>query len=154
MIIADNASPRSVSDTVDLVASQPIGISYVPGSARLRRGEDTYPLSDSIITWGASIGYETMNGSFPAGFDKAALVEVRVRIFAAEPAGSVPYAPITAAAVLMALIALPPTRRRLAQFGVWWWEKLRDPAVHNQVVAGLLLIGLTALIGVMIELVL
>lgn len=77
-ISASNAS--EVSDTVYMTANRSFRVEYVPGSAKLLRNTNSYALSDSIVTSGAPIGYNTMNGELPGCFGYAALVEVTVNI--------------------------------------------------------------------------
>ena len=79
-ITADNAAPHEVTDTVYMTASRPFHVSYVPGSARLLRGNASYQLSDSIASGGALIGNTVMDGNLPGCFDYAALVEVTVNV--------------------------------------------------------------------------
>lgn len=77
-ISASNAS--EVSDTVYMTANRAFKVQYVPGSAKLLRGSSSYALSDSIVSSGAPIGYQSMNGELPGCFGYAALVEVTVNI--------------------------------------------------------------------------
>jgi uncharacterized repeat protein (TIGR01451 family) len=79
-ISASNATPGEVSDTVYMTAKRSFKVAYVPGSAKLLRNTSSYALSDSIVTSGAPIGYNSMNGELPGCFDYAALVEVTVNI--------------------------------------------------------------------------
>jgi uncharacterized repeat protein (TIGR01451 family) len=69
-----------VEDTADLLGTEKFSVSYVPGSAILRRGATTHPLNDTIISSGAAIGHNTMNGELPGCFDYAAFVEIRVKV--------------------------------------------------------------------------
>jgi uncharacterized repeat protein (TIGR01451 family) len=77
-ISADNAA--QVEDTADMLGTQQFSVSYVPGSAKLLRGTSQYALSDNIVTTGALIGDQQMNGNLPGCFDYAALVEIHVKI--------------------------------------------------------------------------
>lgn len=77
-ISANNAA--LVEDTADLIGNRKFRVEYVPQSAKLMRGTNTYPLNDSIVTTGAPIGDTSMNGELPGCFEYAALVEIRVRI--------------------------------------------------------------------------
>ncbi|TXI80457.1 MAG: DUF11 domain-containing protein [Crocinitomicaceae bacterium] len=77
-ISANNAT--TVEDTADMLGSRKFSVSYVPGSAKLLRGTASYGLSDSIVTTGAPIGYNSMDGNLPGCFEYAALVEIRVKV--------------------------------------------------------------------------
>jgi len=77
-ISASNAS--EVSDTVYMTAKRAFKVQYVPGSAKLLRGNNSYALNDSIVSSGAPIGNTSMNGDLPGCFGYAALVEVTVNI--------------------------------------------------------------------------
>lgn len=77
-ISANNAA--LVEDTADLIGTEKFSVSYVPGSAKLLRGTSQYALSDSIVTSGAQIGNNVMNGELPGCFDYAALVELKVKV--------------------------------------------------------------------------
>ncbi|WP_217924765.1 hypothetical protein [Miltoncostaea oceani] len=85
-IEADNAVPTVVEDTLDLVADRPFRVEYVPGSAYLERQSGTYGLTSEIVEdRGALIGDVNMNGIFPAGFDRDAVVYARLRVIPADP---------------------------------------------------------------------
>lgn len=77
-ISASNAT--TVEDTADMLGTKKFSVSYVPGSAKLLRGAASYALSDNIVTTGAPIGYNTMDGNLPGCFEYAALVEIKVKI--------------------------------------------------------------------------
>ena len=85
-ISASNAP--TVEDGVNLVGPQPFALQYEPGSAKLLRNADNYPLSDEIVgSAGAPIGLLYMNGDLPAGsgFDAAALIELRAHVVSVAP---------------------------------------------------------------------
>lgn len=77
-ISANNAA--LVEDTADLLGTEKFSVSYIPGTAKLLRGTNSYNLSDSIVTTGAQIGDSQMNGELPGCFDYAALVEIHVKV--------------------------------------------------------------------------
>lgn len=79
-ISASNATPAEVTDTVFMTGSRAFHVKYVAGSAKLLRGTSSFALSDSIVSGGALIGDQQMNGNLPGCFDFAALVEVKVDI--------------------------------------------------------------------------
>ncbi len=79
-ISASNATPGEVTDTVFMTAGRAFHVKYVAGSAKLLRGTSSFALSDSIVSGGAPIGDQVMDGNLPGCFDFAALVEVKVDI--------------------------------------------------------------------------
>lgn len=88
-ISADNAD--LVEDTVDLTGTQDFSIEYVPGSAKLYNntafsGEGNHAtLSDDIVTTGALIGDDAMDGELPGCFEYEATVFITVKIIPEEP---------------------------------------------------------------------
>lgn len=83
-ISATNA--KEVTDTAELVDSKAFGVSYVAGSARMYNSANPNgaTLSDTIVTTGAPIGYNTPNGEVPGCFDYQTFVEIRVKIVVPE----------------------------------------------------------------------
>lgn len=77
-ISADNAS--TVFDSADMLGTEKFSVSYIPGSATLMRNNVPHALSDSIVTSGAQIGNDAMNGELPGCFDYASLITIRVKI--------------------------------------------------------------------------
>jgi len=80
-INADNAA--LVEDTVDFTAAENFRLEYIDGSATMyNNGPFTSgtALSDDIVTTGATIGYDSLNGDIPGCFDYEAVVEIRVRV--------------------------------------------------------------------------
>ncbi len=80
-ISASNAS--LVEDTVDFTAPQNFSMSYIPGSATLindKAYKNGVKLSDDIVTTGAPIGDDALDGSLPGCFGYTAVVEIRVKI--------------------------------------------------------------------------
>jgi|GEM_PF-525303 hypothetical protein len=75
-------SPAEVTDTAELNDGQAFSISYVPGSAVIYNGahQGGAPINDSIVTTGAPIGYQDMNGVLPGCFNYQAFVEIKVKI--------------------------------------------------------------------------
>lgn len=83
-ISADNAQPKEVSDTIDLMGQNGSNfkVEYVPGSAiqytnAVPKG---IKLNDSIVTTGAPIGYEVANGIVPGCFQYSSIVTIKVKV--------------------------------------------------------------------------
>jgi hypothetical protein len=89
---ADNATPVEVYDTLDIASlgSKAFSLTYVPGSAKLTN--NVFPsgiaLSDSIVTTGALVGYDALNGRIPGCEQYSGWVTLRVRISIPNPAYS------------------------------------------------------------------
>ncbi len=82
-ISADNAKPALVEDTVDLVGNEEFSLDYVEGSARLydnNKFKNGVQVSDSIVTSGAPIGSDAMDGNMKGCFEYEATVEIRVKV--------------------------------------------------------------------------
>ncbi len=84
-ISASNAG--TVEDTVDYTSdTQAFRLEYIPGSAKIFSNGPVNgaTLSDSIVTTGAPIGYNALNGDLPGCFEYEATVEVRLRVLVRE----------------------------------------------------------------------
>lgn len=90
-IVADNTNPIWVADSVDFNSSVPVSLEYVPGTARLsnRANPNGVQLSDAIVNHdttfnpnrsAAPIGWQQMNGVFPACFEFASFITLQVRV--------------------------------------------------------------------------
>ncbi len=81
-ISADNATPREVADTIDLSGNSNFSLEYVPGSAVQYTNvvPSGIPLSDSIVTTGAPIGYTEANGVVPGCFQYSSIVTIKVKV--------------------------------------------------------------------------
>jgi uncharacterized repeat protein (TIGR01451 family) len=81
-VSASNATPTEVADTVDFVGNSNFTLEYVPGSAVTYN--NAHPtgvaLNDSIVSTGANLGYETMNGTLPGCFQYTNIVTVKVKV--------------------------------------------------------------------------
>jgi hypothetical protein len=86
-ISADNANPKVVSDTTNLLAGQNFSLEYEPGSAQIwnnaLRGKS---LNDSIVTSGALIGYKTADGQINGGPGYSGYVTIKARVHYQKPA--------------------------------------------------------------------
>lgn len=82
-ISADNASPGLVEDTVDMTAGEQFNVEYIPGSATLYNNgpfKNGTALSDSVVTTGAPVGYNALDGNMPGCFEFEAVVQIRIKI--------------------------------------------------------------------------
>lgn len=83
-ISADNATPRLVEDTVDLVGREQFSLNYVAGSARLYDNDNFkngVRVSDSIVgSSGALIGSDALDGKMKGCFEYEAVVEIKVKV--------------------------------------------------------------------------
>lgn len=86
-ISASNATPNLVEDTVDLISSKDFRVEYIPNSAVLYNNgpfKNGIQLNNSVVTTGAPIGYNALNGDFPGCFDFEAVVQIRVKVIPKE----------------------------------------------------------------------
>ena len=80
-ISANNAT--MVEDTVDFTDSTNFSVEYVPGSAVLYNNGpfvNGRALSDNIVTTGATIGYDALNGKIPGCFDYESTVQLKIKV--------------------------------------------------------------------------
>ncbi len=85
-ISADNAA--LVEDTVDLTGTENFRVEYVPGSAKLYNNtaySGGVALSDSIVTTGALIGDDALDGELPGCFEYESTVLITVKIITENP---------------------------------------------------------------------
>lgn len=81
-ISADNAQPQIIEDGLNITASTPVSLQYVPGSATINNKFQDKPLSDAIVTDGVAIGSEDLGGNFKGCFEYAASVTFKVKVSA------------------------------------------------------------------------
>lgn len=84
-ISSSNAAPTSVFDTLDISAGNGYysQLEYIPGSARFSNNVFTgngVALSDSIVTTGATLGYDALNGRIPGCLNFSGWVTLKVRV--------------------------------------------------------------------------
>lgn len=80
-ITADNAA--MVEDTVDFTASNPFKVNYIPGSAKMYdngKFKQGVKLSDDIVTTGALIGSDKLDGNVKGCFEYAIVVEMKLKV--------------------------------------------------------------------------
>lgn len=80
-ISASNAQPGSVYDTVTLNSGEKLNLNYVAGSAKWTSNgaSNGAALSDSILTNGALVGYDSLNGELPGCFGFSGYVSFKVK---------------------------------------------------------------------------
>ena len=82
-INASNATPKSVSDDISFSnkTGGDIALRYVPGSATIHNKGKTNgaTLSDSIVTSGAKLGYDSLNGVVPGCNQYAGYITFKVK---------------------------------------------------------------------------
>lgn len=82
-ISASNATPQLVEDTVDFTSGEAFSVAYIPGSATLVNNQgfkNGVALNDSIVTTGALIGDDALDGQLPGCFEYEAIVQIRVKV--------------------------------------------------------------------------
>lgn len=85
-ISADNAA--MVEDTVDFTGTEDFSMAYVPGSAILYDNDNFSggtALNDSIVTTGAPIGTDSLNGNLKGCFEFEVIVQLKVKINVKQP---------------------------------------------------------------------
>ena len=83
-ISADNAKPQTVTDTLNFKSANNVKLTYVPGSAEIDTKDiKGVKLSDSIVTTGATVGSDAINGKWKGCFDDAGFVYLKVKAEAA-----------------------------------------------------------------------
>jgi len=80
-ISADNATPKEVSDSITITSATPVSLLYEAGSAQIwnnsLRGQQ---LPDSIVTTGALIGFDKLDGQIGGGAKYSGYVTVKVKV--------------------------------------------------------------------------
>jgi len=81
-ISADNAQPQTVEDTLDFGAANggSFGLEYVKGSAHLQGNYIDASLPDSIVTSGAAIGTDALDGQLKGCFKQMVYVTLQVKV--------------------------------------------------------------------------
>lgn len=79
--------PGEVTDTTELVDGSDFSVSYVAGSAKAFNAANPggAAVNDSIVTSGAAVGYNSMNGNQPGCFEFQTFVEIKVRVKVVKP---------------------------------------------------------------------
>ncbi len=80
-IDASNATPNRYWDEVTLNASENVYLEYVSGSAKYTNEKmGTVALSDEVITGGATLGYEALDGKIPGCYEYDGVVTIDVKV--------------------------------------------------------------------------
>ena len=79
-IDAPNATPTRYFDEVTLVADENIYLEYVDGSAMYNNNKGDFKLPNEVITTGALVGYESMNGEIPGCYQYSGVVTINVKV--------------------------------------------------------------------------
>lgn len=150
-VTAENATPPVIEDTIDLVDSDRFRVRYVRGSARMLRDATSTPVSDMIVSSeGAPIGSGGQLGHFEAGFDKAVLVELQVDIEPRSRTGL--WVALGLLTVLVLAVGLwDASRARLVASGHLLWTTFRRGTFWEQILAGVVGAGLTAVTIVVVR---
>lgn len=144
-VIADNASPHLVEDTVDLTDGREFIVEYVPGSAKIYSGDDQAMVSDDIVTRGALITNVGVEGLFAAGFERDAVVQFQVRVRAVRETTSL-LIPIVAFFTVFTVSMSPTLRTRAGRALGWCWQWQDRNDIPIRVLTGLIVSGLIAVI--------
>ena len=86
-----NAAPTRYWDEVKLNSSSDFSLEYIEGSAKytntdVNGNERIFNLSDRVVTSGATLGYDTMDGRIPGCYEYDGQVTIQVRVNASPSA--------------------------------------------------------------------
>ncbi len=84
-VSASNATPKQVTDTINIKADNNFSIDYVEGSARIRTNFMDKSLSDNLVAGGTLIGHDNLNGDMNGCFEYAAYVTFKVKLVEKTP---------------------------------------------------------------------
>ena len=78
---SSNATPNRYWDEVKLTSSENFYVEYVNGSAKYTNTKmGTVALNDAVITSGATLGYESLNGKIPGCYEYDGQVTIQVKV--------------------------------------------------------------------------
>ena len=78
---SSNATPNRYWDEVTLNASENVYLEYVSGSAKYTNDKlGTVSLPDEVITSGATLGYDALNGKIPGCYEYDGVVTIDVKV--------------------------------------------------------------------------
>ncbi|MBR2836966.1 DUF11 domain-containing protein [Candidatus Saccharibacteria bacterium] len=82
-IDSSNATPTRYWDEVKLVGDGDFYLEYIEGSAKYTNGKlGTVALSDSVVTSGALVGYDALDGNLPGCYGYSGMATIQVRVHA------------------------------------------------------------------------
>jgi hypothetical protein len=148
---ASNANPETVEDSADFTDARKFRVEYVPGSARLLKGDHSMPISDEIVKGGALVSSNGDPGVFEPGFSKEALVELRVRVRLVHVHHVAQSIGVGVAGGLFVFLLIPATRRLIARRTRSAWQRFRNLGLHLQIATNLFAAGVLALLGWLIK---
>lgn len=80
---SSNATPNRIWDEVKLTSNDSFFIEYVEGSAKYTNVKmGTVAISDKVITSGATLGYESLDGKVPGCYEYDGQVTIQVKVHA------------------------------------------------------------------------
>ena len=78
---SSNAAPSRYWDEVKLTSTEDFYIEYVEGSAKYTNSKmGTVALSNNVITSGATLGYDSLNGKIPGCYEYDGQVTIQVKV--------------------------------------------------------------------------
>lgn len=82
---ASNATTNRLWDEVTLKANENVYLEYVPGSAKFNNKseagqERVFNIPDSVITSGATLGYDAMDGKIPGCYQYSGVLTIDVKV--------------------------------------------------------------------------
>lgn len=77
---SSNANPARYWDEVTLVSDENVYLEYVEGSAKYNNNKGTFSLPNEVITSGATLGFDKMNGEIPGCYEYSGVVTIDVKV--------------------------------------------------------------------------
>ncbi len=77
---SSNATPTRYWDEVTLVSDENVYLEYVDGSAKYNNNKGTFSLPNEVITSGATLGFDKMNGEIPGCYEYSGVVTIDVKV--------------------------------------------------------------------------
>ena len=77
---SSNATPTRYWDEVTLVSDENVYLEYVEGSAKYNNNKGTFSLPNEVITSGATLGFDKMNGEIPGCYEYSGVVTIDVKV--------------------------------------------------------------------------
>lgn len=80
---SSNAAPTRYWDEVTLKSNGNFYLEYVKGSAQYNNNKGTFKLPDELVTSGATLGFDKMNGEIPGCYEYSGVVTMDVKVHSA-----------------------------------------------------------------------